>query len=140
MARADGALIGAWAVGEGLITYRTVARERRPPMPGELLASSGLFVLLGLLSIAQPGLSAGLAWALDLASFLNLAGSGVIGRALSGPPAAPAAPAPTGSIPNAAAGPGATSSLPGLLGLTPTPPAQRPGTPRSGGGGFLTPG
>ena len=63
----------AWLVGEAIIVYRTVHNESRPPMPGELLASSGGFVLLALLAEVQPGLALTLAWGLDAAAFLNLA-------------------------------------------------------------------
>lgn len=79
------ALLAAWLVGEGIITYRTVARQHRPPMPGELLASSGAFVLLALLAEWQAGLAVTIAVGLDIAAFLNLAGSGTLGKALSGP-------------------------------------------------------
>lgn len=85
MAGSDSALLGAWAVGEGIIVYRTVAREHRPPVPGELLATSGLFVVLALLAQWQPKLAVTLGIGLDIAAFLNLAQSNVIGRAISGP-------------------------------------------------------
>lgn len=62
----------AWMVGEGIIIYRTVNREHRPPMPGELLASSGLFVVLALLGQSQPKLATTLAVGFDAAAFLNL--------------------------------------------------------------------
>jgi hypothetical protein len=51
----------AWLVGEGIIIYRTVTKQKRPPMPGELLASSGLFLLLALLGEPQPRLASLLA-------------------------------------------------------------------------------
>jgi hypothetical protein len=66
-----------------------VSREHRPPMPGELLASSGLFIMLGLLGMAQPGLASLLAWGFDAAAFLDLAP-----EVLAGPSAPPAPPAP----------------------------------------------
>lgn len=74
-------LIAAWIVGEGIVIYRVVARQHRPPMPGELLASSGLFVMLGLLSMAQPKLANLLAWGFDAAAFLNLAPTVLAGGA-----------------------------------------------------------
>lgn len=97
VASQDG-ILAAWAVGEGIIIYRIIAREHRAPVPGELLGSSGAFVLLGLLGTFQPALAVSLAVGLDMAAFLNLAGSGVIGTALSGPSSvahAPAASTPT---------------------------------------------
>jgi hypothetical protein len=71
----------AWIVGEGLIIYRTVKEHHRPPMPGELLLSSGLFVMLGLMGEAQPALAATLAWGFDMAAFLALAPEIVAGPA-----------------------------------------------------------
>jgi len=68
-------LILAWAVGEGIIIYRSVKVNHAPPMPGALLASSGLFVLLAVLAEAGPEaatLAAVLAWGFDAAAFLNL--------------------------------------------------------------------
>jgi hypothetical protein len=70
-----GPLILAWMVGEGIISYREVTKNHRPPLPAEILASSGVFVLLGLLAQAQPKLASLLAWGFDLAAFMNLAPS-----------------------------------------------------------------
>ena len=70
-----GGLVAAWAVGEGIIIYRAFKRTHAPPMPGALLASSALFVMLALLAesdSAKP-LATTLAWGFDLAAFLNLA-------------------------------------------------------------------
>lgn len=94
----------AWMVGEGIIIYRVTAKEHRPPVPGELLASSGLFILLGLLSEAQPGLASLLAWGFDAAAFLNLAPDVLVRKGnpapsvpkkppvVEGPPFSPGAP------------------------------------------------
>jgi hypothetical protein len=62
----------AWLVGEGIIAYRAVTRDRRPPLPAELLASSGAFVLIALLGEAQPSLAVTLAVGLDIAAFMGL--------------------------------------------------------------------
>lgn len=87
-------LYAAWLVGEGIVIYRTVSAHHRPPYPGELLASSGLFVLLGLLEMAQPKLAALLGWGFDIAAFLNVAptmltgtgvGSNNVGRGVAAP-------------------------------------------------------
>ena len=69
--------MAAWAVGEGIIIYRSVRKNHAPPMPGALLASSALFVMLALLAEAPSarGLAVTLAWGFDLAAFLNLAPS-----------------------------------------------------------------
>ena len=70
-----GGLVAAWAVGEGLIIYRAFKQRKAPPMPGQLLASSALFIMLGLLAESDQarGLAVTMAWGFDLAAFLNLA-------------------------------------------------------------------
>jgi hypothetical protein len=67
-------LVVAWLVGEGIIIFRQVRINHAPPIPGALLASSGLFVLLGLLATADQArfLATALAWGFDVAAFLNL--------------------------------------------------------------------
>jgi hypothetical protein len=65
-------LIMAWLVGEGLMTYKDVKRHKRPPMPAELLATSGLFVMLGILGESAPKLATTLAWGFDAAALLSL--------------------------------------------------------------------
>lgn len=64
-------LILAWLTGEGLMIYREIGREHRPPLPADLLATSGLFVLLALLAEAYSTLANTLAWGFVLAAFLN---------------------------------------------------------------------
>ena len=66
-------LILAWMVGEGIMTYRVVTQNHRPPLPAEILGTSGLFALLALLGEAQPQLAALLAWGFDLAAFMAVA-------------------------------------------------------------------
>lgn len=65
-------IILAWLVGTGLMAYKDVAKNKRPPLPAELLAESGLFVLLGILGEPAPRLASTLAWGFDLAAFLTL--------------------------------------------------------------------
>lgn len=65
-------IILAWMVGEGLMIYNDVTRQKRPPLPAELLSTSGLFVLLALLGDKAPSLAATLAWGFDAAAFLVL--------------------------------------------------------------------
>jgi hypothetical protein len=69
-----GGLVLAWLVGEGIIVYRSVRRDHSPPIPGALLASSGLFVLLAILAQADTArpVATALAWGFDLAAFMNL--------------------------------------------------------------------
>lgn len=66
-------LILAWLVGEGIMSYRVVTVNKRPPLPAEVLGTSGLFALLALLGEAQPQLASLLAWGFDLAAFMALA-------------------------------------------------------------------
>ncbi len=69
-------IILAWLVGEGIIVWRSVARDHRPPMPGTLLLSSGLFALLAVLAEYEPARSSAtaLAFAFDLAAWLQAPG------------------------------------------------------------------
>lgn len=67
-------IVLAWLVGEGILTYRSFKDDHRPPLPGQLLASSGLFIMLGLLAEAQQArfLAAALAWGFDAAALMNV--------------------------------------------------------------------
>ena len=93
-------IVTAWAVGEGIIIYHSVHKRHAPPMPGQLLASSGLFVMLALLAEADGarGVAAALAWGFDAAAFLNLWPSVTGGGA--GPTPATAAGKKSGSTGN----------------------------------------
>jgi hypothetical protein len=64
----------AWLVGEGIVVYRTVKFQHAPPSPGQLLYTSGIFILLALLAEAEKArpLATTLAWGFDIAAFLNL--------------------------------------------------------------------
>jgi hypothetical protein len=96
-----GGVILAWLVGEGIIAFRCVHNQKRPPLPGQLLAASGLFILLALLEGPQPQLARLIAWGIDIAALLNLfnkaAPGSSIAAALSGP-----------SLPASQGGPGAS--------------------------------
>lgn len=65
-------LIVAWLVGEGILVYRSVKKNKRPPLPGELLAASGAFALLAVLHPWQPQLATMLAVGVDIAAFMGL--------------------------------------------------------------------
>lgn len=73
-----GPLIAAWLVGEGIIVYRSVKQQKAPPGPGQLLLSSGLFLMLGLLAEAPSArkLAVSLAVGFDIAALMNLWGAG----------------------------------------------------------------
>jgi hypothetical protein len=90
----------AWLIGEGIIVFRSVRSNHAPPMPGALIASSGIFALLALLAesdSARP-LAVALAYGFDLAAFMNLAPS-ITGGGAKPAPTAPRRPGPatTGS-------------------------------------------
>src|SRR5215469_7103498 len=63
----------AWLIGEGIIVYRSVTRNHRPPVPGELLGSAGFFALLALLAEYQPArtFATVLAFGIDVAALLE---------------------------------------------------------------------
>lgn len=71
-------LIAAWMVAEGIIIYRSAKEIHAPPGPGQLLFSSGVFVMLGLLAEAPKArsLAATLGWGFVAAAALNLFGTG----------------------------------------------------------------
>src|SRR5258708_29225407 len=73
-----GTFVMAWLVGEGIIIYRSIKQQKAPPGPGQLLLTSGVFVLLALLAEAEKArfLATALAWGFDAAAFMNIAGSG----------------------------------------------------------------
>lgn len=69
-------IVLAWLAGEALIVYRSYKNDKRPPMPGQLLASSGLFAALGFaaeVSDDMKFLAGALAVGFDIAAFMNLA-------------------------------------------------------------------
>lgn len=69
-----GPFILAWLIGEGIISYRAISKNHAPPIPGALLASSGLFALLAVAAESdtlRPAATA-LAYGFDIAAFMNL--------------------------------------------------------------------
>jgi hypothetical protein len=99
-------IVLAWLAGEGLIIYRLWKKDHRPPMPGQLLASSGVFAVLGVLAEAPQArfLASAMAWGFDIAAFMNLApsltgGSGAMAKDTApAKPATPAKPAPVQDV------------------------------------------
>lgn len=81
-------LIIAWAVGEGIIVWRGI-RQRKPPVPGDMLATSALFVALAALAEYQPARAAAVAMAfgLDIAVLMQILPGTSVGQ---GKPAAAA--------------------------------------------------
>ena len=75
----DRLLIVEWLAAEGIVMYRGVSKNHYPPMPGQLLATSGAFVLLALLAETGPGaaqLAGILGGGFIAAAALNLFGQG----------------------------------------------------------------
>lgn len=80
----------AWLVGEGIVIYRSVKNQKAPPGPGQLLFSSGVFVMLALLAESEKArpLAVTLAWGFDIAALFNLFSKGVTaGKGGGWPPA-----------------------------------------------------
>jgi len=77
------ALVAAWLLGEGIVSWRVVHREHRVPAPGELLGITGLFLAGALIADVYPA-SAGLVVAglfgLDVAALLNVLPQGLGGQ------------------------------------------------------------
>ena len=63
----------AWLIGETIIIWRSVTRNHRPPMPGELLGSSGFFALAAIIAEYPParGAATALAFGIDIAAWLQ---------------------------------------------------------------------
>jgi hypothetical protein len=92
-------IILAWLIGEGIIVWKSVTKDHKPPVPGTLLVSSGEFALLALLAEYEPARAAAtiMAFALDLAAFLS---PGLLGVKAS----AGITPTPTGKVPAGSTG------------------------------------
>jgi hypothetical protein len=92
-----GGITIAWLAGEAIIIYRHVSKEHRPPMPGQLLGSSGFFALAAVLAEYAPARPAAtlLAWGIVIAAYLQVP---IVAGGSSTPaaPAAKAAPAAAG--------------------------------------------
>lgn len=69
-----GPFILAWLVGEGIIIYRSVHVQKVFPGPGQLLFSSGIFVILALIAEAPQAktVATTLAWGFDIAAYMRL--------------------------------------------------------------------
>jgi hypothetical protein len=84
-------LVIAWGVAEGIVIYRS-ARERIPPRPGQLLVTSGAFVLLAILSEFAPPLALAVGVGIDIAALFQVwpgtTGGGESSRAAQGEAAA----------------------------------------------------
>jgi hypothetical protein len=94
-----GALAGAWLAGTGLVIWRQLRGGQHLPVPGALLAVTGLFAVLGVAADVVPAARQFIvvtAWGIDIAGVFNLWPAGLGGEvqqaaASGGTPASPAA-------------------------------------------------
>jgi hypothetical protein len=78
-----GGLILAWAVGEGIIVWRSVVKEHHPPYPGQMLTATAIFALLAVVAEYEPARTAAtaMAFGLDIAVLMQvLPGSGATAK------------------------------------------------------------
>ena len=79
-----GGLILAWALGEGIIVWRSVVKEHHPPVPGQMLTATAIFALLAVVAEYEPARTAAtaMAFGLDIAVLMQvLPGSGTTSAA-----------------------------------------------------------
>lgn len=70
-----GAFVVAWVAGQAIIVYRNIRDQHSPPWPGQMLAATGLYFILAMISEMGQGprqLSIMTAWGLNIAALLNL--------------------------------------------------------------------
>jgi hypothetical protein len=67
-----GAVMLAWLVGMGLVSWRSVKVDDSPPAPGDLLVASGAFAIAGVVGMADETVGNLLAWGLDAAALLRI--------------------------------------------------------------------
>lgn len=69
-----GPLILAWLIGEGIIVWRAAVKEHQAPVPGAMLAATGLFAAAALLAEYQPARKAAItfAYGVDLAVLMQV--------------------------------------------------------------------
>lgn len=82
-----GPLIAAWLIGEGIIVWRA-AKAKQPPVPGQMLAATGLFALLAVIAQYDPARAAAtlFAYGIDIAVLMQV----LPGTQLAATAAAPA--------------------------------------------------
>jgi hypothetical protein len=67
-------VILAWGIGMGIIVYRSAVKEHRPPVPGQMLAATGLFALLAVIADYEPaaGAAALFGFGIDIAVLMQV--------------------------------------------------------------------
>jgi hypothetical protein len=80
-------IVTAWLVGEGIIFWRSWRNNHSFPVPGQLVAASFIFILLGLLAESEKArpLATTMAWGFDIAALLNLLPQVATGGTNTGP-------------------------------------------------------
>jgi len=61
-----------WMAEIGIMSWRSVVKDKRPPLPSELLATFVIFGAFSLVSIRQPKIGSALGWGIVIATGLNL--------------------------------------------------------------------
>lgn len=69
-----GKIVAAWAAGMAMIGWGAVKDHHEPPPPSDLLVGSGFFVVCALVALLDENLGALLAWGVDIAGALQIAG------------------------------------------------------------------
>ena len=64
-------LVVCWMVAEGIVIYRS-ASQRIPPRPGQLLVTSGAFIVLAILSEFAPELALSVGAGIDIAALFQV--------------------------------------------------------------------
>lgn len=69
-----GGIILAWFAGQGIIVYRSIKQDHAPPVPGQMLAATGLFALLAVMAEYEPARAAAtaLAFGVDIAVLMKV--------------------------------------------------------------------
>lgn len=78
-----GALAGAWLAGTGLVVWRQLRGNPHLPVPGQLLAVTGIFAMFGVVADVVPAsrtFIVATAWGLDVAGLFNLWPAGLGGQ------------------------------------------------------------
>jgi hypothetical protein len=71
MAADQAGLVVCWGIAEGIVIYRS-AKDRIPPRPGQLLVTSGAFVLLAILAEFAPELALAIGAGIDIAALFQV--------------------------------------------------------------------
>lgn len=68
----NGAVAWPWMAEIGIVSWRSVVRDKRPPLPSELLATFVIFGAFSIVSVSQPKIGSALGWGIVIATGLSL--------------------------------------------------------------------